>query len=157
LIRVIDTNVLVLADEGVANENPPCALACILYLRNTQKEGRTGLDDGGLILREYSRRAKKDMQPGVGHAFLVHLYNTQHVPEHVKLVAITPHEERGFAEFPDDPMLVGFDPSDRKFVAVALSCGEPHEIANAVDSDWILSLGALRRNGVNVNLLCEGP
>ena len=39
------------------------------------------------------------------------------------LVPITPinDSENEFEEFPDDPVLEGFDPDDRKFIAVAIA------------------------------------
>ena len=41
-----------------------------------------------------------------------------------------------FDSFPADPALANFDPSDRKFVAVASADPSHPPIYNAVDSDW---------------------
>jgi hypothetical protein len=41
-----------------------------------------------------------------------------------------------FEQFPDVPELAGFDPSDRKCVAVAFASQHRPEILNAIDTDW---------------------
>ncbi|HSU82609.1 MAG TPA: hypothetical protein VLR69_09330, partial [Thermoanaerobaculia bacterium] len=53
-----------------------------------------------------------------------------------------------------DPDLAAFDPSDRKFVAVAVASGEQPEILNASDTDWWHHREALSRHGVEVRFLC---
>lgn len=156
MIRVVDTNVLVLADEGSAHTDPVCGLACVRYLAETIKGARIGVDAWGMILREYHHRVRPNLQPGVGHEFLIHLYRHHHNSEHVERVPITPHQDREFEEFPDDPELITFDRADRKFVAVALGCSQTHEIANATDSDWAQHQTALERNGITVRQLCQG-
>jgi hypothetical protein len=65
-----------------------------------------------------------------------------------------PHSERGFEEYPDDPDIAAFDPSDHKFVAVALAGPQPAVVLNAVDTDWWEHRAALTRNKVNIEFLC---
>ena len=48
--------------------------------------------------------------------------------------------------------LATFDPSDRKFVAVALASGSP--VANATDTDWLDYQTALEANGVELHFVC---
>jgi hypothetical protein len=57
-------------------------------------------------------------------------------------------------EFPEDPDLAGFDPSDRKFVAVALKSSCAPEIANAADSDWYIYGERLEKHGIRLKFLC---
>ena len=93
-------------------------------------------------------------QPGVGDAFLRAVLTRRADPSWCTLVPITPHAERGFEEYPEDPDLASFDPSDRKFVAVALAGPQPAGVLNAVESDWWDHREALERNGVHVEFLC---
>ncbi|MCY4369822.1 MAG: hypothetical protein OXF41_10520 [bacterium] len=70
-------------------------------------------------------------------------------------VTITCDPHRGFVEFPQDPRLAGFDPDDRKFVAVAVASGtEQTELVNAVDSDYSLHRTPLEERGIRVKELC---
>ena len=65
-----------------------------------------------------------------------------------------PQPKRGFAEFPADEQLAKFDPSDRKFVAVALAADDAPPILNASDTDWWLARDALGAHGLTVKFLC---
>lgn len=98
---------------------------------------------------------RSDGQPGEGDAFLKWVLTNQANPQRCEHVHINPTENgNNFAEFPEDPDLKAFDPSDRKFVAVALSHPDSPPILNAVDSDWWLFRDAFTRNGVHVEFLC---
>ena len=113
------------------------------------------LDEGNWILSEYRDNLRFDGQPGVGDAFLKWVYNYQWNPQRCDRVRITPTEDGiSFAEFPNDPDLTGFDPSDRMFVAAARAHPDSPPILNAVDTDWWLFRAALARNGVSVEFLC---
>lgn len=70
-------------------------------------------------------------------------------------VAIQHHHERGFDSFPNDERLVDFDPSDRKFVAVASAHPQHPPILEAADSKWLDWAPALNDYGVRVDFLCE--
>jgi hypothetical protein len=118
--------------------------------------GTIVLDDGAWILSEYRDNLRSDGQPGVGDAFLKWVYNYQWNPQRCERVHITPAADgTSFAEFPNDPALGDFDPSDRVFVAAA--CAHPGRppILNAVDTDWWIFRGILQRNGVRLEFLCE--
>jgi hypothetical protein len=114
------------------------------------------VDAGGLIFGEYRGNLKPSGQPGPGDAFFKWLWNNQGNLRHCRQIAITPvdREGRGFAEFPDDPALAGFDRADRMFVATALASGEHPPILNATDTDWWDYREALNRQGVEVRFLC---
>jgi len=75
-------------------------------------------------------------------------------PQRCEKVTITQIAENDFAEFPRSPSLEKFDPSDRKFVAVALTHHAQPAIANAVDSDWRNYELALKEHGIELNFLC---
>jgi hypothetical protein len=59
-----------------------------------------------------------------------------------------------FEEFPTDPHLIGFDRSDRKFVAVTVASRLHPAILNATDTDWWCFRKTLERHGVPIVFLC---
>ncbi|MCI5208671.1 MAG: hypothetical protein D3910_07730 [Candidatus Electrothrix sp. ATG2] len=93
-------------------------------------------------------------EPGVGDYFFKYVHDHQLVERNCLLVQITQDKEKGFVEFPDHPDLYSFDPSDRKFVAVAMASGLNPAICNATDSDWAEHKAALRDVQVSVVQLC---
>jgi hypothetical protein len=153
---VMDTNVAVVANGRAPQAGDTCVEACIAALIEIRERQRMLLDDEGSILDEYRRQLSPSGQPGPGDAFFKWLWDNQGNPEHCHLVPVTPLDGggRGFEEFPDDPDLVRFDPSDRKFVAVALGSGERPPILNASDTDWWEHRNALSRHGIEVRFLC---
>lgn len=157
---VIDTNVGVVANEGHPEASPECVVVCTNFLeRIVNGEALVVIDAGWEILEEYLRHMSSSGQPGPGDAFLKWLLNNQANPTRCEQVwidrVIDPVEDnRVYEEFPGDPDLVTFDPSDRKFVAVALASPSRPSVANAVDSDWWEHREALERVGVRIEFLC---
>lgn len=153
---VVDTNVPIIANGGQSHTDTECELACVRELRRVQRNGCVLIDANGLIVAEYRRHLSHRGQPGPGDAFFKWLWENQGNAKHCTRVAITPcgPDDTDFAEFPSDPSLVGFDRSDRKFVAVALASGTSPEILNATDTDWWMHREALERNGLRVRFLC---
>jgi hypothetical protein len=153
---LMDTNVAVVANGRAPQAGDRCMATCIETLRDLRENWRLLLDDQGLVLDEYRRNLSPSGQPGPGDAFFKWLWSNQGNPEHCRQVAITPirNDRRSFEEFPDDPDLAGFDPSDRKFVAVSIASGERAPVLNAVDSDWWNYREALARHGIEVRFLC---
>ena len=151
----MDTNVAVVANGMTEQASPTCISACIDELRQIQ-QGRLRLllDDRGKILREYQNNLNFSGQPGPGDAFFKWLWDNQAVESHCRKVAITPQEDRGFEEFPDDPCLASFDMDDRKSVAVALASGSNPPVFNASDPGWWRHREALCKHGVAVVFLC---
>jgi hypothetical protein len=153
-VSVVDTNVAVVANGKTPQAGPDCVLTCITGLNNIVAEGQIFLDHGGLILEEYRRHLSPSGQPGPGDAFFKWLWNNQGNPRRCRWVVITPVAGSGFAEFPEDPELAGFDASDRKFVAVVLASDQHPPINNASDTDWWHYREVLKRHGVEVLFLC---
>lgn len=154
-IVIVDTNVPITANGHAEQASPTCRLACITALRLIQAQRRISVDQSGLILQEYRRHLSPNGQPGLGDAFFKWLWNNQANPEVCVPVPITPTADGyDFAEFPDDPALARFDPSDRKFVAVARAHPAHPPIYNAVDTDWLHYQEALASHGVVVAQLC---
>lgn len=156
---VIDTNVLHVANNNSEQAGPACVLNVIARLEKVRDSNRVALDDSGFILQEYlDQRFHFSGQPGFGDAFFKWLFENQANESVCESVTVTPLDSHGrdFDEFPDDPDLNDFDPSDRKFVAVALASPNAPPVLNAVDSDWWDFREALESNGVEIKFLCPG-
>jgi len=153
---VIDTNVLATANEYADHASPSCVGNCVRELRRVHDAEVVAIDDGMRILKEYARYASYAGQPGPGDVFFKWLWDNQGNQDHCLMVSITPRDDdpSNFEEFPDDPDLAGFDPDDRKWVAVALVAGPHATIDNAADTDWWDHRQALQRHGIEINFLC---
>ena len=151
---IVDTNVLVVANDPFHETGPDCVDACVRELRRTQMDRRLLLDWSRQILGEYQNSVTRGGQAGVGTEFFKSAAAQRGVQVHH--VHITPHPERRFSEFPDDPALQTLDPSDRKFVAVAVASGENPPILHATDRGWKLHRGPLQRHGIVVRHVCPG-
>lgn len=151
---IIDTNVLVVANQHHENASIHCVERCMDALAEAHGD-QVFLDEGQRILDEYRHHCSHSGQPGVGDAFFKWLWDNQGNTCHCKKVLITPHEGRGFGEFPEDANFDGFDRNDRKFVAVAVASNEEPPIINASDTDWWDYREAFKKNGINICFLCE--
>ena len=153
---VFDTNVPVVANGLAGQASELCVEACIDRLLRSRAEDVIVVDAGGLIFEEYQRYLAHHGQPGAGDAFFKWLWDNQANEDHCRQVQITSidPDERGFREFPDDPRLVTFDASDRKFVAVSVAAGSQPAIVNASDTDWWNARVVLAEHGVNVEFVC---
>ena len=139
---LVDTNVLVLSDDA---KDLKCHLACHKRLQEITANGELLIDDAFRILGEY----RNNVQAGQTQGFAFFKWASQNG----KITRITPHYLRGFEEFPSDSDLEGFDPSDRKFVAVALASDREPAIVNAIDTDWADFHDALARY-ITIEFLC---
>ncbi len=151
---VIDTNVAVVANGKTQQAGLDCILKCIRTLQRIQNDGWVLLNDSSLILTEYRNNLHPSGQPGIGDAFFRWLFENQANPEHCRKVTVNLHSDRDFEEFPDDPDLMAFDRSDRKFVAVAHASGNEPDILNASDTDWWIHREGSRRHGIKAVFLC---
>ncbi|MDE2719762.1 hypothetical protein [Candidatus Palauibacter polyketidifaciens] len=148
---VVDTNVAVAANgRADAQADEECQLACVEKLESVVATEVVVIDDGGAVLEEYMGRLNLSGMPGVGDAFLRHVFNHQFTNERVRRVAVTPSKDdrRGFEELPDNT----FDRSDRKFLAVAVVAGAV--VLNATDSDWREHAALMESLAVEVSQLC---
>jgi hypothetical protein len=120
------------------------------------KAGQIVIDDDWLILRAYMNNLRPEGVPGVGDVFLKWVLVNRNNLARVVQVHITPTngQNSSFHEFPTDPRLSKFDPSDRKFVAVAVAHPEHPPILNALDTDLWIHKDALETNGITVEFLC---
>ena len=150
---LIDTNVAVAANKKSA-AGPACQEAAALRLLQLQQHEILVLDDAFLILNEYDRNLHSAGQPGAGDAFYLWALRNRHNSRHCEQVTLALDENGSFAAFPTAPELTAFDPSDRKFVAAALTHEANPPIVNATDTDWHQHHEALRVNGIRIEFLC---
>ncbi len=120
------------------------------------KTGRIALDTGWRVITEYRHNLETRGQPGVGSAFLKWVLTNHRNPTRCSLVEITPKSstQEDYEEFPRSSALRGFDPSDRKFVAVACAHEDRPPILEATDTKWWTYRRALSDSGVVVDFLC---
>ena len=147
---VVDTNVAVSANGRETHADERCQLECVRKLKAVAVGEVVAIDDGGSILQEYLKYLRWSGQLGAGDAFLKHVFNFQYDSTRVRRVPLTPSEDhrRSFEELPPNT----FDPSDRKFLAVAVVASAV--VLNATDSDWHEHRALTDELGVEVRQLC---
>ena len=155
MYQIIDTNVLLVASKKAPQASEACELACEKHLQNLMNAGVLVIDNQWLIIKEYMHKNSQSGQPNAGDKFLKWVLLNHTNPNRCEKVTITQIAENDFAEFPRSPDLAKFDPSDRKFVAVALTHPAKPAIVNAVDSDWRNYEEALANHGISINFLCS--
>jgi hypothetical protein len=151
---VIDTNVLLVANQIHDEVSPKCREACVNALLARQRSGMVVIDDGYRILREYGKRTSPNQPKGVGDAFLKWLLQNQYNASRVCRVPITETGPDRFEEFPDPMLEALFDPPDRKFAAVANAHPAKPRIWQGADSKWLDWWPQLRAKGILVDFIC---
>jgi hypothetical protein len=152
---VVDTNVLLVADQRHEDVSPECVEACALHLQKIMRSGRIALDDGFRILKEYQGQIGSGGPKGPGGAFMKWSLQNWANTECCDAVTINEHSDRGFEEFPVDNRLRHFDASDRKFVAVVAAHKGHPPILQASDSRWLAWAPQLESHGLTVEFLCR--
>jgi hypothetical protein len=150
---VVDTNVGIVAN-GAADAGKECELACIRAVREITANGHLVLDREGRIFTEYLRYLSLSGEPGVGDAFIRWVSDHQYNEDFCTLIPLTIQANGEIAEFPEHTGLAKFDPSDKKFVAIAVKHPESPPIQVAVDRGWVRHRTALGEVGVAVVFLC---
>lgn len=135
-----------------------CVDACVQRLNQIMQSGGLLVDNLDLILDEYCKALGHAGRPGAGEKFVKWASSNKANVAVVRQIEVAridvPTSWRRFHQFPDQDNLSTFDPSDQKFVAVALASGVNPPILNASDSDWWNHRAALKAAGVNVEFLC---
>ena len=147
---VVDTNVPIVANGRGTHADTKCRLACVEAIHTIQASQTVVIDEARAILTEYRRNLNLSGQPGFGDRFFKYVWDNQYSDARVRLVPITESDDkqRGFAELPENAL----DPSDRKFLAVAVVSGA--SIVNATDSDWQEQRELLERLSVRLVEVC---
>ena len=155
MIVVVDTNVAVVANGRSEQASANCVETCAQRLGGIMRgDVKLVLDNKWIILREYMQNLRSN-GADIGDRFLGWILLKK--DDLCDFVSITPVDglENEFEEFPDDSALTGFDPDDRKFIAVAIAHPQKPPILQAVDTQWWDFRVALRENGVTVEFICE--
>lgn len=147
---VIDTNVPIVANGQDATIRPECRSAAVKLLIKATQSGKIFLDIAGEIQAEYRKHLNSRGQPGVGDRFYLEIINSH--PRKVVRVCIPKRADGEFADLPQAVIDSGFDPSDRKFAALARR--SKAKVHNAVDSDWVEKRAVLEANGIEIVFLC---
>lgn len=152
---IVDTNVPIVANNRNTHASVSCVNAAIEFLLDLQKNHILLIDSLSQILHEYMSHLSLSGQPGAGDLFMKWVWQNQGVQNHVVQIVL-PYNlaAQSYNNFPIDVALSQFDPSDRKFVSLALASGNSPKIVNCVDTDWSEHFTALSRNGVNILFLC---
>jgi hypothetical protein len=151
---VIDTNVLLVAEGLHDDVSPECVLACVERLQAIMKSSTVVIDDAYRVIGEYQNKLDVKRGKGVGAAFLKWLVQNQANAKRVARVALTEMLNDHFAEFPVPALQTSFDPSDRKFPAVANAHPAKPPILQAVDSKWLRWWPDLAAAGIQIEFMC---
>lgn len=149
-VEVVDTNVWANIDklppENAIEAN--CILACLKWSKAFVSGGddyQLAVDMGWKILNEYRGQIKRG---GLAERYLNELLS-QPITR-LRFVSIE-YDDDGIAKLEQN---IIDDPSDRKFVAVALKFDPIPPIINATDTDWEKSKETLSKAGIRVQELC---
>ncbi len=150
---VIDTNVLLVANQQHNDASPECVLMCTQKLLWAKQHGVIVIDDAYRIISEYCN--KPDINgTRTGDAFLKWLLQNQSNPARVHQVTINETAVDHFVEFPDHILQSQFDAPDRKFPAVANVHVDKPPVMQAADSKWLNWWPALQAAGISVDFVC---
>ncbi len=153
--RVVDTNVILVANEAHAEVSPECVIACVERLNELMESGVLVVDDGFRIFSEYLNKTNPRAAKGVGDVFVQWALRHRGQAHRVQEVALTEQGSDQYAEFPDPALQARFDKSDRMFAAVAHAHSDRPAIWQAADCKWLDWWPALKACGVVVEFLCE--
>ena len=151
---VIDTNVLLVANQQHSDVSAECVANCIERLQAIQSTGVVVIDDGFIILGEYQNKTSINPPRGVGDVFLEWLVRNMGNAQRVEMVSVTQTAIDFYAEFPDQALQAEFDPPDRIFPTVANVHPDKPSIWQAADCKWIDWWPALAEHGIKVEFLC---
>jgi hypothetical protein len=155
---VVDTNVPKVANLATAPMEETdipleCILVCIEAIDYVKNKRALIIDAGDEIFTEYRKQLSMKGQPGLGDVFMKWVKDNRWTLPETNRIHLTP-KENSYQQFPDDTRLAGFDPSDRKFVAVSNGHPEKPPILEATDSKWWGYKEILSELGIEIKFLC---
>lgn len=150
---VIDTNVLLVANQQHADVSEECVLACTAKLLDA-KTKVVVIDDDFRILNEYQNKTSAKQNTRMGDVFLKWLLQNKANTDRVHQVTITEAAGDNFVEFPDHTLQPHFDAPDRKFPAVANAHANKPPVLQAADCKWLNWWPALHATGITVDFVC---
>lgn len=152
---VVDTNVPIVANGRPAPKDPrppsvDCRRSAVTFLMDLLSNSTVLLDLEGAIQAEYRHHLNPHGQPGVGDRFYQVVLHS--APDHIERVELPKRADGEYADLPQALIDAGFDPSDRKFAALAKRENVP--VYNATDSDWLDHAASMVAEGIVVEQLC---
>ena len=150
---IVDTNVILVANNEHYGVSPKCVIECIDRLQNLMKLGSVVIDDAYKILSEYQNKTSPMKAKQPGDVFVRWILRNSSNQLRVERVAISETAVNEYAEI-DSKLHGRLDPSDRKFVAVALAHPDIPEILQATDCKWIDWVSDLQSAGVTISFVC---
>ncbi|MDW8362226.1 MAG: hypothetical protein RMK74_07485 [Myxococcales bacterium] len=150
----MDTNVVMTAEGAHPDAPPRCVAESARALREIMRTGVVCVDSGRRILQEYQRQFDQKRQPGAGAKFVRWVLDGKWVEDRVHRVDITPLGDDEFAELPSPEDGTVYDPSDRKFLAVAAAHPGKPPVLQALDSKWWGWQSSLAKLGIQIEFLC---
>ena len=152
---VVDTNVAIVANgrPDTKDPRPPsldCRRSAVAFLMGLLSKSTVVLDLEGAIQAEYRQHLNPHGQPGVGDRFYQVVLHS--APVRVERVELPKRPDGEYADLPQALIDEGFDPSDRKFAALAKR--ENVSVYNATDSDWLNHAATMVAEGITVEQLC---
>ena len=154
---IVDTNVPLKAAQRPENEiDKACASACLNFISDLMKSKDTlVIDSQWEILNEYLKYYENSRQDTVATEFFKWVLQNIRTTKRIDMHNITKTAENTYVEFPSSSELVGFDLSDRKFVALAIAHPAHPPICNGSDTDWWIYRNALSKQGIKIKFLCK--
>ena len=155
---LVDTNVpktanLAIHPNEIPKELDNCVIKCIEAIEFVVKKGHLVIDAGDEIFNEYRQQLSMSGQPGVGDHFMKWVHDKRWTFPASDRVKITKRDD-SYEEYPTHKGLEKFDPSDRKFIAVANAHPEKPPILEATDSKWWGYKDTLSEVGIKIEFLC---
>jgi len=154
--RIVDTNVWVVA-SGDSSASEDCLENCLDWLLDFRESNDPLVIDfasltsdpvpGNSVLSELRGNLE-------GGSFGRDLFDKVFMAGHRFDPVEIEYNESG-ARLPADIELPGFEPADRKWVALHIAHQDRPPIHNAYDGDWIKHAADLQRAGIAVRQLCE--
>jgi hypothetical protein len=151
---VVDTIVPIVAngnaDSAKVTPSINCRMAAIQFLQKMLESGKILVDHEGEIQAEYRKHLNPRGQPGVGDRFYQEVLHS--APRLIERIELRRGADGEYIDLPQAVADANFDPSDRKFAALAARTKAM--VANATDSDWLIHRKVLEDNGIRVRFLC---
>lgn len=152
----MDTNVWIVA-SGDSSASEDCLESCLNWLVDFRDSGDALVIDfaslkndgvpGSSVLTELRGNLK-------GGSFGRDLFDKVFLANHRFDTVEIEYDDSG-ARLPADIQLPGFEPADRKWVALHIAHSDRPPIHNAYDGDWIKHEDNLQQAGIVVAHLCE--
>lgn len=152
---IIDSNVLLVADNLHDDISSQCVINCVNFLEGITDSGTVVIDNSWIMLTEYQRKTKPSQPKHAGDVFLKWLHQNKGNATRVEQVAVTEKSPQIFNEFPDPDNQLDFDSDDRIFVAVANAHPEKPPIVQAADCKWLDWWRAFLEHDVEIDFICK--